>query len=97
VHRAANCSAPTLALLDFRAWAALRSAPASPAPRAARSYLKRFPIDEIKIDRSFVAGVHGDKDDAAIVTAIIAMAHSFRLRVVAVGVESALELDFLLQ
>jgi EAL domain-containing protein (putative c-di-GMP-specific phosphodiesterase class I) len=61
------------------------------------SYLKRFPIDEIKVDRSFVAGVHGDKDNAAIVTAVIAMAHSLGLSVVAEGVETPPELDFLLQ
>ena len=61
------------------------------------SYLKRFPIDEIKIDRSFVSGVERDRDNAAIVTAVIAMAHSLGLRVVAEGVETPLELGFLLQ
>ncbi len=61
------------------------------------SYLKRFPIDEIKIDRSFVSGVERDKDNAAIVTAVIAMAHSLGLRVVAEGVETAVELAYLLQ
>jgi EAL domain-containing protein (putative c-di-GMP-specific phosphodiesterase class I) len=61
------------------------------------SYLKRFPIDEIKIDRSFVSGVERDKDNAAIVTAVIAMAHSLGLRVVAEGVETPLELAYLLQ
>lgn len=59
------------------------------------SYLKRFPIDELKIDRSFVSGVERDRDNAAIVTAIIAMAHGLGFEVVAEGVESALELDFL--
>jgi len=61
------------------------------------SYLKRLPIDELKIDRAFVTGVERDKDNAAIVTAIIAMAHSLRLRVVAEGVESKLERGFLVQ
>jgi len=59
------------------------------------SYLKRFPIDEMKIDRSLIANVDGDKDNAAIVTAIIAMAHSLHLRVVAEGVERTPELAFL--
>jgi EAL domain-containing protein (putative c-di-GMP-specific phosphodiesterase class I) len=61
------------------------------------SYLKRFPIDEIKIDRSFVSGVEREKDNAAIVTAIIVMAHSLGLRVVAEGVETPVELEYLQQ
>jgi len=52
------------------------------------SYLKRFPIDEVKIDRSFVDGLGNDLDDQAITTAIIAMAHELGLRTVAEGVES---------
>ncbi|MBS1191273.1 MAG: hypothetical protein H6R10_3065 [Rhodocyclaceae bacterium] len=59
------------------------------------SYLKRFPIDELKIDRSFINGVEHDNDNAAIVTAIIAMAHSLGLQVVAEGVENPQELGFL--
>ena len=59
------------------------------------AYLKRFPIDELKIDRSFVDGVPTDGDDAAIVAAIVAMAHSLRLRVVAEGVEGEAQLAFL--
>jgi diguanylate cyclase (GGDEF)-like protein len=61
------------------------------------SYLKRFPIDEIKIDRSFVSGVEREKDNAAIVTAIIVMAHSLGLRVVGEGVETPVELEYLQQ
>ena len=58
------------------------------------SYLKRFPIDTIKIDRSFIRDVTSDIDDAAIVSAIIAMAQSLKLEVVAEGVETEAQLNF---
>ena len=59
------------------------------------SYLKRFPIDTIKIDRSFVKDLHQDADDAAICAAILAMSQQLGLNVVAEGVETREQLEFL--
>jgi diguanylate cyclase (GGDEF)-like protein/PAS domain S-box-containing protein len=59
------------------------------------SYLKRFPIDYLKIDRSFIRDVTTSPDDAAITRAIIAMAHSLKLKVVAEGVEKEDQMEFL--
>jgi EAL domain-containing protein (putative c-di-GMP-specific phosphodiesterase class I) len=58
-------------------------------------YLRRFPLDSVKIDRSFVSGVTDDEADASIVRAIIAMAHSLKLQVVAEGVETPAHWTFL--
>jgi diguanylate cyclase (GGDEF)-like protein len=58
-------------------------------------YLKRFPLDTLKLDRSFVTGLPADQDDVSIALAVIGMAHSLGLKVVAEGVEKAEQRDFL--
>lgn len=59
------------------------------------AYLKRFPIDVLKVDRSFVMDIPSDKTDMAITSAVIAMAHKLSMRVVAEGIETQEQLDFL--
>lgn len=58
-------------------------------------YLKKFPLYALKIDRSFVSEITEKQDDAAIATAIVAMAHSLKLKVVAEGVETKEQLEML--
>jgi diguanylate cyclase (GGDEF)-like protein/PAS domain S-box-containing protein len=59
------------------------------------SYLRKFPIDSLKIDQSFIRQISADGDDTTIVTAVIEMARSLKLRVIAEGVETVEELTFL--
>jgi diguanylate cyclase (GGDEF)-like protein/PAS domain S-box-containing protein len=59
------------------------------------AYLRRFPVDKLKIDMAFIRGITTNADDAAIVLAIIRMAHTLKLQVIAEGVETKAQLDYL--
>ena len=59
------------------------------------AYLRRFPVDKLKIDMAFIRGITTNADDAAIVLAIIRMAHTLKLEVIAEGVETTAQLEYL--
>lgn len=59
------------------------------------SYLKRFPFDNLKIDKAFIKDIPDDQGDVTLVLTIIAMAHNFKLKVIAEGVETQAQMDFL--
>ena len=59
------------------------------------SYLRQFPIDSLKVDQSFVHEISSKSDDAVIVSAVISMGNSLKKRVIAEGVETQEQLDFL--
>ncbi|GAB3248922.1 EAL domain-containing protein [Chitinimonas naiadis] len=64
---------------------------------SALSYLRKYPFDQLKIDKSFIEDVHLNMDNASVTRAIVSMAHSLGISVIAEGVESAEQLGFLLQ
>jgi len=58
-------------------------------------YLKKLPIDELKIDRSFVSELEKNTDDQAIVQAILGLAHNLNIKIIAEGIETQQQQDFL--
>jgi EAL domain-containing protein (putative c-di-GMP-specific phosphodiesterase class I) len=94
-HAMANAEATIHTLRELKALGVRISIDDFGIGYSSLSYLKRLPIDTLKIDQSFVRDITSDPDDAAIATAIIALAHTLKLRVVAEGVETQQQLEFL--
>ena len=90
-----NAEANIKVLRDIRAMGIKLSMDDFGTGYSSLSYLNSFPIDELKVDRSFVQEIRQPGDDSPIIRAIIAMAHSLGLAVVAEGVETPLQLQFL--
>jgi EAL domain-containing protein (putative c-di-GMP-specific phosphodiesterase class I) len=90
-----NAEANMVTLSEIKATGAKLSIDDFGTGYSSLSYLHKFPLDELKIDRSFIMEIKGATDDAAVVTAIIAMAHGLNLSVVAEGVETEEQLGFL--
>jgi len=90
-----NADATTATLREMREMGVKISVDDFGTGHSSLTYLKRFPIDELKIDRSFVSGIPGDCEDLVIVQAIVGLAHNLGLSVVAEGVETPEQLDFM--
>jgi diguanylate cyclase (GGDEF)-like protein len=90
-----NKEAIILALREFKALGVRLTIDDFGAGYSSFKHLKVFPIDALKIDRSFIQDIPDDPEDAVIVTAIIAMGHSLRLKVIAEGVETPEQYQFL--
>ena len=91
-----NADAAVLLLGELKAMGVTLSLDDFGTGYSSLAYLKRFPLDTVKVDRSFVQDIAADADDASITRAVITMAHHLKLQVVAEGVETAEQLALLI-